>query len=141
MMSGTMENLKETLRTAPEAAQNLTANAKIKDLQSNIVDVTKSSVKMASDYGTKIPDTDHWLKVVNPNDPNGQGPALLEDQFSRVKVIWPYLLLHLSQYRASLIHACGNYRSIALIMSEFQSELSTPVGLVPMDISSSSSLY
>ena len=87
-MSGAVEKLKETLRAAPEAVQNLTANVKIKDLQSDIVDVTKPSVKMTSDYGAKIPDTDHWLKVVNPNDPNGQGPALLEDQFSREKVIW-----------------------------------------------------
>lgn len=82
-MSGAMEKMKETLRAAPRAVQDLTADAKIQDLQSDIVDITKPSVKMTSDYGTKISDTDYWLKVVNPNDPNGQGPALLEDQFSR----------------------------------------------------------
>ncbi|KAF8458076.1 catalase-like domain-containing protein [Terfezia claveryi] len=85
-MSGAVEKLKETIRAAPEAVQDLTANVKIKDLQSDIVDVTKSSVKMTSDYGAKLSDTDHWLKVVNPNDPNGQGPALLEDQFAREKI-------------------------------------------------------
>ena len=136
-----MEKLKEVLRATPVAVQNLTANAKIKDLQSDIVDVTKSSVKMTSDYGAKIPDTDHWLKVVDPNGPNGQGPALLEDQFSREKVSRPRLFLHLSSYRTSLIHSFDNYRSIDLIMSVFQRESSTPVVLVLMDTSSSSSLY
>jgi len=91
-----MEGIKETLRAAPEAVQNLSANAKIKDLQSGTVDVTKSSVKMTSDYGVKMSDTDHWLKVINPNDPNGQGPSLLEDQFGREKVIWSCLFLHLT---------------------------------------------
>ncbi|RPB25228.1 catalase-domain-containing protein [Terfezia boudieri ATCC MYA-4762] len=85
-MSGAVEKLKETIRAAPEAVKDLTANVKIKDLQSHIVDVTKSSVTMTSDYGAKLADTDHWLKVVNPNDPNGQGPALLEDQFGREKL-------------------------------------------------------
>lgn len=81
-----MEKMKETLKAAPETVQNLTANAKIKDLQQETVDISKSSTKMTSDYGAHIPDTDHWLKVVNPQDPNGHGPALLEDQFAREKI-------------------------------------------------------
>lgn len=91
-----MEKITDTLRAAPGAAkdavQHLTgSNAKINDLAQNTKDSSQSSFKMTSDYGASISDTDHWLKVVNPQNPNGHGPSLLEDQFAREKVRILYL--------------------------------------------------
>lgn len=95
MLSAAMEKITDTLKAAPGAAadamQHLTgSNAKINDLAPNIRDSSKSSATMTSDYGAPISDTDHWLKVVNPQNPNGHGPSLLEDQFAREKVCTPY---------------------------------------------------
>lgn len=39
---------------------------------------------MTTDHGTKVQDTDHWLKAI---DANGRvGPSLLEDQIAREKI-------------------------------------------------------
>jgi len=91
MLSAAMEKITDTLKAAPGAAadamHHLTgSNAKINDLAPNIRDSSKHSAKMTSDYGAPISDTDHWLKVVNPQNPNGNGPSLLEDQFAREKI-------------------------------------------------------
>ncbi|RXW24166.1 hypothetical protein EST38_g1678 [Candolleomyces aberdarensis] len=64
------------------AVSSLTDDAKIKDLERNIVKPTSSS-QMTTDYGAKVSDTDHWLSISNGSD---VGPALLEDQIAREKI-------------------------------------------------------
>lgn len=72
---------------ATNAVSSITgANAKIKDLERDIVDVSSSKQTMTADYGAPMSNTDAWLKVVDPTNPNGHGPQLLEDQFGREKV-------------------------------------------------------
>ena len=93
-MSSALEKLSEALMFGSTAAaepvttgvQSLTgAEAKNQDLARDIVDCTMPNKKMTSDYGAGMSNTDAWLKVVNPEDLDGHGPSLLEDQFAREK--------------------------------------------------------
>lgn len=59
-----------------------TTNDKILDMNPNIVDVHQNKT-MTTDFGTKINDGDHWLKIVGKT---GNGPSLLEDQIARERV-------------------------------------------------------
>ncbi|KAF8474236.1 catalase-like domain-containing protein [Kalaharituber pfeilii] len=91
MLQGAMGKISDTLKAAPGAASEAVhalagTNAKINDLAPDVVDCTKSKNKMTSDYGAAMSNTDAWLKVVNPTNPNGHGPSLLEDQFAREKI-------------------------------------------------------
>ncbi|CAG8948579.1 unnamed protein product [Penicillium salamii] len=61
-----------------------TTNGKLADLNKETVDAgTKQH--MTTDYGIKISDPDHTLRVV---DEKRTGPALLEDQIAREKVTY-----------------------------------------------------
>ncbi|KAJ6084360.1 hypothetical protein N7486_011160 [Penicillium sp. IBT 16267x] len=56
---------------------------KIADMAKDTVDVhTKQN--MTTDYGIKITDPDHWLRVVSDSN---TGPSLLEDQIAREKIM------------------------------------------------------
>ena len=72
---------------ATNAVSSITgANAKIKDLERDTTDVANSKQTMTADYGASMSNTDAWLKIVDPTNPNGHGPQLLEDQFGREKI-------------------------------------------------------
>lgn len=59
-----------------------THTKKIADLAPDTVDIhTAGSIK--TDHGTKVSNTDNWLKSVNEER---TGPSLLEDQIAREKV-------------------------------------------------------
>lgn len=57
-------------------------DGKFADMAKDTVDV-HAKQHMTTDYGIKISDPDHWLKVV---DEKKTGPMLLEDQIAREKV-------------------------------------------------------
>jgi catalase len=88
-MEAIQSALHEGKHVVTEKAHNvMTSNAKIQDLQRNIQDTVKATsdgLGQTTDHGVKIPETDHWLKIVNPETGN-IGPALLEDQIAREKV-------------------------------------------------------
>lgn len=105
-MSTAKAKVSESLRTASsaatEAVYSLTgSNEKIHDLAPDVVSCEKTDSKMTSDYGAPISDTDHWLKIVDPQNPNGHGPSLLEDQFAREKVSKRFMS---STYQATYTH-------------------------------------
>ncbi|OGE48747.1 hypothetical protein PENARI_c026G07932 [Penicillium arizonense] len=60
-----------------------TADGKFADLQKDTVELN-SKQHMSTDYGIKITDPDHWLRVV---DEKKTGPSLLEDQIAREKIM------------------------------------------------------
>lgn len=64
------------------AANTKVADGKLADLQKDTVEVNGKQ-HMTTDYGIKISDPDHWLRV--GSDQN-TGPMLLEDQIAREKV-------------------------------------------------------
>ena len=59
-----------------------TENKKIADLSKDMKEYG-SDTNATTDYGIKIPDHDHFLKIVNADR---TGPHLLEDQIGREKV-------------------------------------------------------
>jgi catalase len=59
-----------------------TADGKSADLAKDTVD-GHANQHMTTDYGIKISDPDHWLRVA---DEKRTGPGLLEDQIAREKV-------------------------------------------------------
>jgi catalase len=73
---GGIHKAQETIRAA--AGQD----KKSADLSQDTADVN-AKLKLTTDHGVKISDTDHWLKVANENT---SGPSLLEDQIAREKV-------------------------------------------------------
>lgn len=83
-----METIKHAV--SEKAHDVMTSNAKIQDLQRDIQDTVRDSEKgmgQTTDHGVKIPDADHWLRIVNPQ--TGQiGPTLLEDQIARERVYY-----------------------------------------------------
>jgi catalase len=79
-MASLVENGVQKVKEA--AGVSTTMSAKIKDLERNTKN-TESSQPITTDYGIRVSDTDHWLKIVNEN---GTGPHLLEDQIGREKV-------------------------------------------------------
>lgn len=58
------------------------ADGKITDLQKDTYELNDKT-HMTTDYGIKISDPDHWLRVANEKN---AGPMLLEDQITREKV-------------------------------------------------------
>jgi catalase len=58
------------------------ADGKFADLQKDTVELNDKQ-HMTTDYGIKISDPDHWLRVA---DEKKTGPSLLEDQIAREKV-------------------------------------------------------
>ena len=137
MMSTAKERVSETLRVASGAAAqavySLTgSNAKIHDLAPDVISCNKNDSKMTSDYGAPISDTDHWLKVVDPHNPNGHGPSLLEDQFAREKVSKRSHGRYLSSY--VLYFVLIDLRYTGSTMNVFQKGWFMPVVQVLMDI-------
>ncbi|OJJ46477.1 hypothetical protein ASPZODRAFT_66184 [Penicilliopsis zonata CBS 506.65] len=59
------------------------ADGKLADLKKDTVELSKDQ-HMTTDYGIKISDPDHWLRVVNDHH---NGPSLLEDQIAREKIM------------------------------------------------------
>lgn len=58
------------------------ADSKFADMQHDTVEVNDKQ-HMTTDYGIKISDADHWLRVASEKN---TGPSLLEDQVAREKV-------------------------------------------------------
>lgn len=58
------------------------ADGKFRDLERDTYEINDKQ-HMTTDYGIKISDPDHWLRV---GDKNNTGPSLLEDQIAREKV-------------------------------------------------------
>lgn len=61
------------------------ADGKAADMAKDTVNVCDKQ-HMTTDYGIKISDPDHWLRVA---DDKRTGPSLLEDQIAREKVMPP----------------------------------------------------
>jgi len=89
-MTGAFQRLQESLNEAKIAATHkvnevASMNEKIVEMWPNKVSVEKSGNRSTTDSGTKVYDTDHWLKVVDPSSGH-HGPSLLEDQIAREKI-------------------------------------------------------
>lgn len=57
-------------------------DGKFRDMAKDTVELNREQ-HMTTDYGIKISDPDHWLRVGNSKH---TGPSLLEDQIGREKV-------------------------------------------------------
>lgn len=70
--------------SARDLVATMTENKKIADLRREIKD-SHSKQTATTDFGAKISDLDHWLKIV---DEKGEsiGPSLLEDEIARERV-------------------------------------------------------
>lgn len=67
---------------AEAKANSMSSEGKVADMKKDTVEVNGKS-HMTTDYGIKISDPDHWLRVANEKE---TGPSLLEDQIAREKV-------------------------------------------------------
>jgi hypothetical protein len=67
---------------ATTAKNAKSADGKFADLQKDTVELNDKD-HMTTDYGIKISDPDHWLRVASEKN---TGPTLLEDQIAREKV-------------------------------------------------------
>lgn len=74
--AGTMSTSKAT------NGSSSTVNKKLQDLEKDVYDVHQPQ-HMTTDFGHKVSDTDHWLKVGSKDQ---VGAHLLEDQVGREKV-------------------------------------------------------
>jgi catalase len=71
---------------AASATKNAkSADGKFADMQKDTIELNDKD-HMTTDYGIKISDPDHWLRVA---DEKKTGPMLLEDQIAREKVCSP----------------------------------------------------
>lgn len=70
------------LRKVQETISNLGQDKKSTDLSRDTIDV-HAPVSLTTDHGTKVSNTDNWLKTATENQ---TGPSLLEDQVAREKV-------------------------------------------------------
>ncbi|KAL1951807.1 hypothetical protein VTO73DRAFT_956 [Trametes versicolor] len=78
-MSSTIGAIKEAFTSATGQT------AKVADLQNVTFDPSKKPTKgLTTDHGVFVSDTDNWLQASNGAHP---GPALLEDQISREKIM------------------------------------------------------
>ena len=91
-------------------------------------DVHNDKWRLTSDFGVKQNNTDAWLSVATDDQ---KGPQLLEDQFAREKVCLEAF--------PRLRQQANSFRSTDSTMSVSLSALSTPVALVPLESSPSSS--
>ncbi|KAJ5225468.1 Catalase A [Penicillium chermesinum] len=64
-------------------ARSTVADSKVADMQHDTIEINNKQ-HMTTDYGIKISDPDHWLRVVNDKN---TGPSLLEDQIAREKIM------------------------------------------------------
>ena len=75
--------ISEGLRKAQETLRNTASKSKkLVDLETD-TNTVNSDQFLTTDHGTKISNTDNWLR---PVDGTRTGPALLEDQIAREKV-------------------------------------------------------
>lgn len=78
------EVLKGAKQVAGQAVSHaMSTNKKTADMKPNMVEPT-SSDRLTSDFGVKQNNTDVWLHA---STGDRQGPALLEDNFAREKVL------------------------------------------------------
>jgi hypothetical protein len=83
---------------AQAKANSISADGKFADMQKDTVEINGKQ-HMTTDYGIKISDPDHSLRVASDSS---TGPSLLEDQIAREKVRFAKLLIRkLMQYPAS----------------------------------------
>ena len=90
------EIVKDTVKHAFNQATDkvhdvVSSNAKVQDLWKDVDDVgasTNAGNGQTTDFGSKIGDVDHWLKIVDP-ETGRAGPSLLEDHIARERVNIP----------------------------------------------------
>ena len=77
--------LANNLKSVSDSVANKMApNAKIADLEKDMKH-QHSKQNTTTDFGSKIADLDHWLKVADEKN-NYVGPSLLEDHIARERV-------------------------------------------------------
>ena len=86
-MSSVGQSILNTAESLKDGAKNMFENKKIADLKKDVKD-SHSKQPQTTDYGVKVADLDHWLKVVD-EEKNKVGPSLLEDQIARERVGTP----------------------------------------------------
>merc|ERR1712225_147869 len=84
MASSVTDRVKNLGESMADSAKNMFENEKIADLKKNVKD-SHSKQHQTTDYGIKVADLDHWLKVVDEEN-DKVGPSLLEDQIAREKI-------------------------------------------------------
>ena len=84
MASSITDTVKNLGDSVASSVTKMTENKKIADLQRDMKD-SHSKQPQTTDFGTKVSDLDHWLKVVDEKN-NRVGPSLLEDQIARERV-------------------------------------------------------
>lgn len=90
MASSVTDQVKNLGESISDSAKNMFENEKIADLKKNVKD-SHSKQHQTTDYGIKVADLDHWLKVVDEEN-DKVGPSLLEDQIARERVSCPPIL-------------------------------------------------
>ncbi|KAK5034415.1 catalase 1 [Exophiala sideris] len=83
-MSSVGQSIIDTASSVKDGAKNMFENKKIADLKKDVKD-SHSKQPQTTDYGVKVADLDHWLKVVD-EEKNKVGPSLLEDQIARERI-------------------------------------------------------
>lgn len=90
---------------ATSASKN--ADGKFADMAKDTVEVNHKQ-HMTTDYGIKISDPDHWLRVANDQK---TGPMLLEDQIAREKVCSPLSVFY-QNGNSPLSRSCASTTSV-----------------------------
>ncbi|KIW33248.1 uncharacterized protein PV07_00114 [Cladophialophora immunda] len=85
MASSVANTVREIGNSAAESVQSMAQNKKIADLEKNKKDQQDTKQNTTTDWGAKVSDVDHWLKIAD--DKSGRiGPSFLEDQVARERI-------------------------------------------------------
>ena len=85
MATSIANTVRDIGNSAAESVQSMAQNKKIADLEKNKKDQQDTKQNTTTDWGAKVSDVDHWLKIAD--DKSGRiGPSFLEDQVARERV-------------------------------------------------------
>ncbi|KIX08516.1 uncharacterized protein Z518_03172 [Rhinocladiella mackenziei CBS 650.93] len=84
MASSLASGLRNVGDSVADSIATMTETKKVADLQKNLKDQHCQQIN-TTDWGSKISDLDHWLKIVDEKG-NKVGPQLLEDQIARERI-------------------------------------------------------
>jgi catalase len=85
MATSVANTVRDIGNSAAGAVEGAVSNKKIADLEKNKKNQHDTKQNTTTDWGAKVSDVDHWLKIVDEKG-NRVGPSLLEDEVARERV-------------------------------------------------------
>ena len=85
MATSVANTVRDIVNSAAGAVEGMAHNKEIANLEKNKKNQQDTNQNTTTDWGAKVSDVDHWLKIVD--DMGGKvGPSLLEDEVGRERM-------------------------------------------------------